>query len=80
MRLPTSTCMYFNRPEGNKASAVDSTDWKEIMEALTAIDYQGDFTYETHRYAQGIPNAMIPAAIRYSYELGQYLLSLAGNG
>lgn len=57
-----------------------ATDWKEIMEALTAIDYQGDFTYETHRYTQGIPDAMIPAAIRYSYELGQYLLSLAGNG
>lgn len=47
------------------------------MKALAAIDYEGDFTYETHRYTQAVPDEVIFAALRYSYELGQYLLSLA---
>lgn len=53
-----------------------ATDWKEIMTALAVNGYQGDFTYETHRYTQAVPEEVIPAALRYSYELGQYLLSL----
>lgn len=52
------------------------TDWNEVMTVLKDICYQGDFTYETHRYTQAVPDGMMGAALRYSYELGMYLLSL----
>lgn len=52
------------------------TDWPEVMEALKEIHYRGDFTYETHRFTQGIPDGAIRAALRYSWELGNYLLSI----
>lgn len=51
-------------------------DWEEIMRALKGIGYEGDFTYETHRFTQAIPQELIPAALRYSYQVGEYLLSL----
>ncbi len=53
-----------------------ATDWNEVMAVLKDIRYQGDFTYETHRYTQAVPDGVIGAALRYSYELGMYLLSL----
>lgn len=52
------------------------TDWSEVMQVLKDIGYEGDFTYETHRYTQNLPEGIIDAALRYSYELGMYLLSL----
>ena len=52
------------------------TDWFAIMQALKDIDYQGDFTYEMHRYTANLPDALVPAALRYSVEVGNYLLSL----
>lgn len=55
------------------------TDWNEIMRTLVRIGYQGDFTYETHRYTQAIPDGVIPAALRYSYEVGSYLLKVADS-
>lgn len=52
------------------------TDWFAIMKALKDINYQGDFTYEMHRYTANMPDAIVPAALRYSVEVGNYLLSL----
>lgn len=52
------------------------TDWPSFMAALKEIGYQGDFTYEIHRYTASMPDALIPAALAYSVEVGQYLLSL----
>ena len=53
------------------------TDWEEIMRVLKDIGYQGDFTYEIHRYTTQLPEALILPALRYSIEVGNYLLSLA---
>lgn len=53
-----------------------ATNWHELMPALKSIPYTGDFTYEIHRYTQNIPDALVPAALRYSVEVGNYLLSL----
>lgn len=52
------------------------TRWEEIMPVLREIDYQGDFSYEAHNYAKRMPEALLPAALRFSYEIGQYLMSL----
>lgn len=53
------------------------TDWNAFMKLLKEIQYGGDFTYEIHRYTSQLPDAMVPAALRYSVEMGNYLLSLA---
>lgn len=53
------------------------TDWTEIMQVLKEINYQGDFTYEIHRYTTQLPDALVIPALRYSIEVGNYLLSLA---
>ena len=53
------------------------TDWEEIMRVLKDIGYQGDFTYEIHRYTTQLPEALIIPALKYSIEVGNYLLSLA---
>lgn len=55
------------------------TRWEEIMPVLREIGYEGDFSYEAHNYAKRIPEALLPSALRFSYEIGQYLLSLAGE-
>lgn len=52
------------------------TDWPSFMAALKEIHYGGDFTYEIHRYTASMPDALVPAALAYSVEVGQYLLSL----
>lgn len=52
------------------------TDWNAVMQALKDVNYQGDFTYEMHRYTIHMPDALVPAALRYSVEVGNYLLSL----
>ena len=51
-------------------------DWSAFMTALKEIEYQGDLTYEIHRYTASMPDALVPAALAYSVEVGQYLLSL----
>ncbi len=53
------------------------TDWHSIMRLLQKLDYKGDFTYEIHRYTEQLPIELVPAALKYSVEVGQYLLSLA---
>lgn len=52
------------------------TDWPAFMAALKEIGYRGDLTYEIHRYTASMPDALVPAALAYSVEVGQYLLSL----
>lgn len=53
--------------------------WEDVMQALVAIGYEGDFTYEIHGMADRLPAALKPSALRYSYEVGQYLLGLANK-
>ena len=52
------------------------TDWPPFLDALREIGYQGDFTYEIHRYTASLPDELVPAALAYSVEVGKYLLSL----
>jgi len=55
------------------------TNWYEIMQILKGIGYQGDFTYEIHRYTAQLPDALVIPALKYSIEVGNYLLSMADN-
>lgn len=51
-------------------------DWPSIMRALKGLNYKGDFTYEIHRYTEKTPQALVLPALKYSVEVGHYLLSL----
>lgn len=53
------------------------TNWVEIMELLKRVEFKGDFTYEIHRYTARLPRQLVPSALKYSVEVGHYLLSLA---
>lgn len=55
------------------------TGWPAMMLVLREIDYQGDFSYEAHNYAKRLPDELLPSALRFSYEIGQYLMSLQGR-
>lgn len=58
------------------APYMGTIQWAPIMSVLKEINYQGDFTYEIHNYTNGFPCGIHNAAMKFSYELGQYMLSL----
>lgn len=53
-----------------------SINWEPIMKALKEIEYDGDFTYEIFRFHNGLPDALQPMTLEYTYRIAQYLLSL----
>ena len=55
------------------------TDWESFMWVLSEIGYEGDFVYETHRYTQNMPDDLMPAALRFSVEVGNYVMALANH-
>ena len=52
------------------------TDWVNIMKILKQINYQGDFTYEILHYVDNTPDPLVLPALKYSVQVGQYLLAL----
>ncbi len=52
-----------------------SIDWPELIRALREIGYQNDFSFETQNLSACFPLAVQPGIIRFSYTLGEYLLS-----
>jgi len=53
-----------------------NTDWGEIMHILKKIQYSGDFTYEAHQSTNRLPDALLLPLLKYSVEVGNYLLSM----
>lgn len=53
-----------------------TTNWQEIMAALKSIEYEGDFTYEAHQSTNRLPDGLLLPLLKYSVEVGNYLLSL----
>jgi sugar phosphate isomerase/epimerase len=52
-------------------------DWAAIMAALRDIGYQGDFTYEIHNSVLPLPDALRDAVLRFTVDVGLYLLDKA---
>lgn len=48
-------------------------DYDSICRALGEIDYQGDFTLETHHFYMGFEDDFMPSAIRFMAERAKYL-------
>ncbi len=51
--------------------------WEPIMKMLKEIEYEGDFTYEIHRFTYGLPDDLQDKLLRFTYELGMSMLNLA---
>lgn len=51
-------------------------NWKEMVQCLKEIEYEGDFTYEIQNITRGLPDEHRDTLIRYFVELGEYTLSL----
>lgn len=52
------------------------TRWETIMPVLREIGYTGDFSYEAHNYTNRMPDELLLPALRFSFEIGQHLMSL----
>jgi sugar phosphate isomerase/epimerase len=50
------------------------TDWSAILQALSDIKYDGDFTFEADNFLKNYPDALIPEALRYMFTVGRYMI------
>ena len=55
---------------------VGNINWPPIIEALRDIDYDGDFTFESHMFIRKMPEACKAEAVRMMYNVG---VALSGN-
>lgn len=51
-------------------------DWESVMKTLREIDYQDDFSFETHHLTSPYPRQIQPYLVNFSYQLGCYLMGL----
>ncbi len=51
------------------------SDWDLVIDAFASIIYEGDFTLEVHRPTLLTPLALVPPLLRYSHEVGTYLVN-----
>jgi len=54
-----------------------SVDWHAIMPVFAEIGYVGDFSYETHKEFDKLPEQVKDDIAKVGYSIGQYCLSLS---
>ncbi len=52
-----------------------NVNFSEMTAALREIGYEGDLTFEANSFFKRLPDALLPAAARYMYEIGKHLVS-----
>jgi sugar phosphate isomerase/epimerase len=57
-----------------------TVDWAATMKALGEVGYRNDFSFEIHMLTAPYPAAVQKNLIRFTHDLGGYLLSLARGG
>ena len=55
-----------------------ATDWGEILNALTEIKYDGDFTFEADNFFKNYPDELIFEALKYMCTVGRYMIKRMG--
>lgn len=48
-------------------------DWEEIFRAFARVDYNGTFDLEIQHFLPGVPEQLIPTAMKLAYETGMYM-------
>ena len=51
------------------------SDVDDMLRSLAQVDYKGDFTFETHRHTMRLPDELVLPALRYSKDVGEYLVN-----
>lgn len=49
-------------------------DWDAILAALAGVGYRGNLTFEADRFLTHIPDALIPAALRFMVATGRHMI------
>ncbi len=57
------------------APFMGTIDWPGFVRALREIGYENDFSFEIQHFTSCFPRAIQPTLVRFTYELGCYLLS-----
>lgn len=50
--------------------------WEDVMGALNAVHYQGDFTYEAHMSIRVLPDQLKDEGLAYAAKIGRYVTSI----
>lgn len=50
-------------------------DWEKLLKAFADIGYEGIFNFEIQHYLPGVPRQLVPSAMKFSYEVGTYLIT-----
>jgi L-ribulose-5-phosphate 3-epimerase len=50
--------------------------WEPLLKTLKEIGYEGDFAFEIHNFTNRLPDCMQDQILRFTYELGMYMVNL----
>lgn len=50
-------------------------DWEKLLQIFADIGYEGIFNFEIQHYLPGVPRELILSAMKFSYEVGIYLVN-----
>lgn len=68
----------FSRTDNTKMHVLPmagTMDWSSIVQELGHIRYDGIFCLEAHNFSNRVPDAALPAALTFVYQLGSALIS-----
>lgn len=51
-------------------------EWREVMQTLMEIRYQGEFSFEVHNFINRMPDEVVPTALKLAFEIGEHLMYL----
>lgn len=58
---------------------VGMVQWEKVTDTLVDIEYEGDLTFEIHNFTRNMPPVLRPAAVKFCFEVGDYLVKQAGT-
>ena len=67
---------YLNVKDIHLLPYMGKSNWKEIMEGLRIVNYDGLFNFEIHRFLVHIPEDLYLLSLKYSFEIGKKLLHI----
>ena len=71
--------LHINDNDGERDSHTapyfGTTNWREVLQALDQIGYDGDFAFEAQRFTGVLPPEMIPAALVFLREMAETMVA-----
>lgn len=51
-------------------------EWEPIVKQLKKMNYNGEFSFEVHKFTHNVPDELLQHAVNYAYKVGEYLVNL----